>query len=401
MEPSRSDSLHVSSDVSSDVSLEASPNACVPRSHRQRVRGSSRSPGRYLVRSGSIYLLPTRVLRIGLGPKTARHARAEAELLATLARSQLEEIRMARMEETPSNDDEREAVFRQNLAEGTGRLRLVNDLLKGPPPPTPPHLEPAFAGIRTLITLTRELNKGPDANPLIVQNAELIKQQAFARLRETHELIKRAKKAAADPLLLLNAAQRDTEERKSEAATSLPLQATPAAKQPAPAAIDATTAPEKALEPAKPPAAHVMRDESGKVTPTFQLDRRFVPRKPSVLPRWAHSSAMCNLYNLTAAKKAILEWTRAMRDSASWNEPSLQIYPNYRAPVVRNAPDGVRELAMLTWGMPSPPQYVIGRPRSDQHPQRELAALAQMARHREQVRGAFHELCRAQSCCES
>jgi len=150
--------------------------------------------------------LPTRVLRIGLGPKTARHARAEAELLATLARSQLEEIRMARMEETPSNDDEREAVFRQNLAEGTGRLRLVNDLLKGPPPPTPPHLEPAFAGIRTLITLTRELNKGPDANPLIVQSAELIKQQAFARLRETHELIKRAKKAAADPLLLLNAA---------------------------------------------------------------------------------------------------------------------------------------------------------------------------------------------------
>lgn len=54
---------------------------------------------------------PTRVLRIGLGPKTARQARAEAELLATLARIQFEEIRMARMEETPSNDDEREAVF--------------------------------------------------------------------------------------------------------------------------------------------------------------------------------------------------------------------------------------------------------------------------------------------------
>jgi len=34
-------------------------------------------------------------------------------------------------------------------------------------------------------------------------------------------------------------------------------------------------------------------------------------------------------------------------ESASWNEPSLQIFPNYRAPVVRNAPDGVRELAML------------------------------------------------------
>lgn len=31
------------------------------------------------------------------------------------------------------------------------------------------------------------------------------------------------------------------------------------------------------------------------------------------------------------------------------------------APVGRNAPDGVRELAMLTWGMPSPSQYVTGR----------------------------------------
>jgi putative SOS response-associated peptidase YedK len=29
------------------------------------------------------------------------------------------------------------------------------------------------------------------------------------------------------------------------------------------------------------------------------------------------------------------------------------ISPDYMAPVVRNAPDGVRELAMLGWGMPS------------------------------------------------
>jgi len=30
------------------------------------------------------------------------------------------------------------------------------------------------------------------------------------------------------------------------------------------------------------------------------------------------------------------------------------------APVVRNAPDGVRELILLRWGMPSPPAYVTG-----------------------------------------
>jgi putative SOS response-associated peptidase YedK len=33
------------------------------------------------------------------------------------------------------------------------------------------------------------------------------------------------------------------------------------------------------------------------------------------------------------------------------------IFPDYMAPVVRNAPNGVRELAMLRWGMPGPPQF--------------------------------------------
>src|SRR6185436_2394703 len=36
------------------------------------------------------------------------------------------------------------------------------------------------------------------------------------------------------------------------------------------------------------------------------------------------------------------------------NLPPLPgIFPDYSAPVVRNAPDGVRELAMCRWGMPS------------------------------------------------
>jgi hypothetical protein len=33
------------------------------------------------------------------------------------------------------------------------------------------------------------------------------------------------------------------------------------------------------------------------------------------------------------------------------------VFPDYMAPVVRNAPDGVRELAMLRWGIPGPPQF--------------------------------------------
>ena len=62
---------------------------------------------------------------------------------------------------------------------------------------------------------------------------------------------------------------------------------------------------------------------------------------------------MCNLYSLTKGQAAIIEFTRAMRDTAGNLPPLPGIFPDYQAPVVRNAPDGVRELAMLRWGMPS------------------------------------------------
>lgn len=75
------------------------------------------------------------------------------------------------------------------------------------------------------------------------------------------------------------------------------------------------------------------------------------------------NEAMCNLYNVTTSQQAIIEWSRAMRDGVGNLKPALDIYPNYPAPVVRNAPDGVRELARLQWGMPSPPAYVKGADR--------------------------------------
>jgi len=70
---------------------------------------------------------------------------------------------------------------------------------------------------------------------------------------------------------------------------------------------------------------------------------------------------VCNLYNATTNHEAIRQFTLFLRLREAWNAPSLQVYPNYRAPVVRNAPDGVRELAMLNWGMPTPPQFVKGK----------------------------------------
>jgi putative SOS response-associated peptidase YedK len=63
---------------------------------------------------------------------------------------------------------------------------------------------------------------------------------------------------------------------------------------------------------------------------------------------------MCNLYSLTKGQQAIRDAARAMRD-ATGNLPLLPgIFPDYSAPIVRNAPDGVRELSMARWGMPSP-----------------------------------------------
>ncbi len=69
---------------------------------------------------------------------------------------------------------------------------------------------------------------------------------------------------------------------------------------------------------------------------------------------------MCNLYSLTKGQAAIREMARAMVDNVG-NMPALPgIYPDYRAPVVREGPDG-RELAMARWGMPSPAFALKGR----------------------------------------
>lgn len=66
---------------------------------------------------------------------------------------------------------------------------------------------------------------------------------------------------------------------------------------------------------------------------------------------------MCNLYSLTRNQQAIREYTRAMIDSLG-NLPSMPgIFPDYSAPVVRTSENGERELMMMRWGMPSPPQY--------------------------------------------
>ncbi len=70
---------------------------------------------------------------------------------------------------------------------------------------------------------------------------------------------------------------------------------------------------------------------------------------------------MCNLYSMTKGQQAILELSRAMRDMTG-NLPQLPgIFPDYSALIVRTGSDGVRELAMARWGMPSPAFALEGK----------------------------------------
>src|SRR5918994_3638847 len=70
---------------------------------------------------------------------------------------------------------------------------------------------------------------------------------------------------------------------------------------------------------------------------------------------------MCNLYSVTKGQAAIRELVRAMRDTTGNLPPLPGIFPDYPAPIVRTGADGVRELVLARWGMPSPAFALQGR----------------------------------------
>lgn len=70
---------------------------------------------------------------------------------------------------------------------------------------------------------------------------------------------------------------------------------------------------------------------------------------------------MCNLYSLTKGQDAIRQLTKAMRDTTGNLPPSPGVFPDYSAPIVRTAEDGVRELTTARWGMPSPAFALEGK----------------------------------------
>lgn len=70
---------------------------------------------------------------------------------------------------------------------------------------------------------------------------------------------------------------------------------------------------------------------------------------------------MCNLYSITKGPQAIREFTRAVRDTTGNLPPIPGVFPDTFAPIVRNVEEGVRELTMARWGMPSPVFALKGR----------------------------------------
>jgi len=62
---------------------------------------------------------------------------------------------------------------------------------------------------------------------------------------------------------------------------------------------------------------------------------------------------MCNLYSHTSNVQAIIDLVRATRNLAGNLPLQPGIFPDYEAPIVQTGADGVREIAMARWGMPS------------------------------------------------
>jgi hypothetical protein len=81
---------------------------------------------------------------------------------------------------------------------------------------------------------------------------------------------------------------------------------------------------------------------------------------------------MCNLYSITTNQGAIAALFRVMNRYVGNQPPMPLVFPDYPAPVIRNA-GAERELIMMRWGMPPPPRA------GDQHQEYILPALARMA----------------------
>jgi putative SOS response-associated peptidase YedK len=64
---------------------------------------------------------------------------------------------------------------------------------------------------------------------------------------------------------------------------------------------------------------------------------------------------MCNLYSITTNQAAIAALFRRMNRYVGNLAPMPGVFPDYPAPVIRNAGDD-EEMVLMRWGMPPPPR---------------------------------------------
>src|SRR6476661_5588133 len=74
-----------------------------------------------------------------------------------------------------------------------------------------------------------------------------------------------------------------------------------------------------------------------------------------VQTNWRSASAMCNLYSITTNQAAIIALFRVMNRYIGNLAPMPGVFPDFPAPIIRNA-DAEREMVMMRWGMPPPPR---------------------------------------------
>lgn len=64
---------------------------------------------------------------------------------------------------------------------------------------------------------------------------------------------------------------------------------------------------------------------------------------------------MCNLYSITTNQAAIADLFRRMNRYVGNLEPMPGVFPDYPAPVIRNAGDA-EEMVLMRWGTPPSPR---------------------------------------------
>lgn len=153
------------------------------------------------------------------------------------------------------------------------------------------------------------------------------------------------------------------------------------------------------------------------------LNLRQLNRNPQRLYERAGAET-CAIYSVTKGQTAIVELTRALRDKTGNLPPYPGVFPDFEAPIVRTAPDGVRELTRARWGMPTPTNFRMdavrkkaaklgakgetydsrkcsarGAIRRHQHSQRRQQALDPLDSRRASLRGSIHLVQRVRQGC--